>query len=1578
MKLLRFLLNLSPFALVTLAGCVTPPAASEFVWQTEAEKAADAANGTDVAGTDDTTPTDDVIAPDADARDDADGSDAAGEVTADADATAEVDSAVDGDAALDGDAEDVDAAGDVDSAGEVDTAGEIDAATDAVGTDAQTGDADAENPDTPDADADAETDVAPDVLVPKCVQTSDCDDSNPCTDDGCVPETGCTHVANTASCSDGNACTENDSCADTACQPGSAKSCDDSVQCTENKCDPASGCIFPVSTDGTACDDNNACTTVDACSGSSCLGSGAPNCDDGTVCTTDSCDTASGCTHVPADGLTCSDGNACTTGDKCSGGTCTSTGTLACNDSNVCTTDACDPPTGCTHTNNTVACTDNDNCTENDTCSEGTCKSGTAVVCDDKNPCTIDSCNSIKGCITSNQIDGLACDDGTLCTDSDGCKSGVCTGKANLWQNVRGGGKFDEVSAIVPMSDGGVTYAIRTQSGSKGGWDTFIYRTDKYGADLWNIELGGDKDDLLFAGVESGKDVVFVGKTSSKGTGGTAIWFVRLSGNTGAVVADVPIGGTQNEDIGQGIVATSSGFAIVGTNSSKVGNLNGWLVFTDGLGAVTSDFTYGKADKDDQLYGITALADGYLLTGSSSIACCGNVQGFAVRTDLSGGVVFTKFYNVSNGYDHLAAGSQVGQELVLVGTTNAYPLTGNSWILHTDLSGNLRSSVGVGGNNYLNSFQMQPDGILFGGWNFVDSGSALVFRTDFQGNLQSTVNFRVKNQFSTVAVVAATSTGILAGGHTEDQNGYDGSDSFFQRLDAFANVSCDASKDCAIKTFAQCGDSNSCTVNSCAAGSCTSATLSDASLCDDGSLCTMKDACVSGACTGGVPTDYDGDGKSPSACGGGSDCDDGNALVYKGAKELCDDGQTDNDCDGSKSDSSCTCPLYWAPANSDNGKVCGAMAPIWGTRAESTDIHLHDEGDGTFVDFKSLLRWQSVPTTGVNGPTARSGCLTLTLGGYSDWRLPTTFELYSLVAQLKKPTFPGVGTWPTNDPLDIIYWNDFQNSVETNAVNMSIGWISANYPVNNLATARCVRGGIVPFSVDNRFVDAGTDSKKDTFTGLTWETNPPAVLYNWNDAITHCLKLTTDGKIWRMPHISELYGFGVPDGGLPTLYSGFGGKSEEYWTVTKFASDRAWTVNFNFDWPYNSLMTDLHYVRCVSGASACSPIVPDCYAGDPCTLSYCDPFTDTCIGDGKNDNETCDDSNVCTMKEFCTSRICGGGVLTDIDGDGYAPKACGGLDCDDAYSLRRPSGLEYCDGGTIDDNCNGQIDENCICGAGYDKVGLNSGDVCAANTAIWGDLAPLPVQILQDAGDSTLVNIVSKMEVQKDDSGSDMTYAQAVTYCKGLTRNMHTDWRLPSPVELMSLVSYGNFNPALTDSFTTNSGHFWTEKTTKLDPAQIWTVAFDFGALTWDDTTATMRARCVRGAYAPVDVSKRFVVDTTAGSVHDLYTDRFWEQTPPTPGQTWQGAVDRCAALNLNGVTGWRLPSVNELRVLLNFDAIIPAMDITAFPGQVVDWYWTATQQQNSTTDAWYVDIYLGHSDHASTTKVAMSRCVRP
>ena len=63
-----------------------------------------------------------------------------------------------------------------------------------------------------------------------------------------------------------------------------------------------------------------------------------------------------------------------------------------------------------------------------------------------------------------------------------------------------------------------------------------------------------------------------------------------------------------------------------------------------------------------------------------------------------------------------------------------------------------------------------------------------------------------------------------------------------------------------------------------------------------------------------------------------------------------------------------------------------------------------------------------------------------------------------------------------------------------------------------------------------------------------------------------------------------------------------------------------------------------------------------------------------------------------------------------------------------------------------------------------------------------------------------------------------------------------------------------------------------------------------------------------------VDYTSKWVDVTTVGpqlTLQDTRTGLKW--TNRRPDATWQGAIDHCRSLKYNGVTGWRLPTREEL-----------------------------------------------------------------
>ena len=266
-----------------------------------------------------------------------------------------------------------------------------------------------------------------------------CEDSDICTDDACDPDspekdpvTGCVNSWNAAPCDDGDACTESDVCSSGTCA-GTPVDCDDLDPCTNDLCNTQTGCYHEYNT--APCEEGDLCSINDMCDGAgNCIAGDDVECDDEDICTVDSCDSQTGqCVFEPVD---CSayesDDNVCTV-PVClaSQGGCVDLGALDCDDQNPCTDDTCDPVTGCSNVANTAPCEDGNPCSVGDVCAATQCTPGTGTLdCDDGNPCTTNECIATVGCQATPLAETTPCDDLSACTEADICISGICVGSA--------------------------------------------------------------------------------------------------------------------------------------------------------------------------------------------------------------------------------------------------------------------------------------------------------------------------------------------------------------------------------------------------------------------------------------------------------------------------------------------------------------------------------------------------------------------------------------------------------------------------------------------------------------------------------------------------------------------------------------------------------------------------------------------------------------------------------------------------------------------------------------------------------------------------------------------------------------------------------------------------------------------------------------------------------------------------------------------------------------------------------------------------------------------------------------------
>ena len=92
------------------------------------------------------------------------------------------------------------------------------------------------------------------------------------------------------------------------------------------------------------------------------------------------------------------------------------------------------------------------------------------------------------------------------------------------------------------------------------------------------------------------------------------------------------------------------------------------------------------------------------------------------------------------------------------------------------------------------------------------------------------------------------------------------------------------------------------------------------------------------------------------------------------------------------------------------------------------------------------------------------------------------------------------------------------------------------------------------------------------------------------------------------------------------------------------------------------------------------------------------------------------------------------------------------------------------------------------------------------------------------------------------------TWTAAIDYCEALSLGGHTDWRVPNKKELLSLVDYGTYSPAIGSIFqNTSSNYYWSSTTYAGDTSNVWVVKSNNGGMYNDNKTMMLYyVRCVR------------------------------------------------------------------------------------------------------------------------------------
>ncbi|MFZ5440651.1 MAG: DUF1566 domain-containing protein [Myxococcota bacterium] len=247
-----------------------------------------------------------------------------------------------------------------------------------------------------------------------------------------------------------------------------------------------------------------------------------------------------------------------------------------------------------------------------------------------------------------------------------------------------------------------------------------------------------------------------------------------------------------------------------------------------------------------------------------------------------------------------------------------------------------------------------------------------------------------------------------------------------------------------------------------------------------------------------------------------------------------------------------------------------------------------------------------------------------------------------------------------------------------------------------------------------------------------------------------------------------------------------------------------------------------------------------------------------------------------------------------------------------------------------------------------------------------------------------VTDLLTGLEWEQVASPTQVTQALAAATCATLSLQ-GSGWRLPTLIELESLVDYTVANPSInTTVFPGTAGqYYWTSTRRFGATATFWIVYFFWGSsgvLSTASPTTTAQVRCVRsaatalsrGAGAPPG---RYVVGTD--TVFDTKTLLTWQRAISPMMLSAADAATTCQGQTLGGLSGWRLPTIKELQTLIDVRASNPAIDTTAFPSVATDNLLSSTPNVSNAARPWIVSLSSGRTVEGNTAGMFLFRCVR-
>ncbi|AEH50128.1 hypothetical protein [Pseudothermotoga thermarum] len=256
-----------------------------------------------------------------------------------------------------------------------------------------------------------------------------------------------------------------------------------------------------------------------------------------------------------------------------------------------------------------------------------------------------------------------------------------------LFEKLLGSRYDDEFSVALEIDGhyflGGTTFSIESN------YDAWIVKLDRNGQKVLEKSFGGRKRDEILAGtVCFDGTLLFVGRTSSFGSGETDVYVIKVDQDLN-LIWQKTFGGSSLDEA-YAVLEVEDGYLVVGFSESFSEDEDVYVLKMDLDGNKIFERIYGYPFLQ-KAFDVVQLADGFLMVGVNWNEQADDADGLIMKIDFSGNLIWLKTIG-TKGWEQFNKVLEQNDEFILIGfAKNEFTKEEDVYAVRIDEKGNVLS-----------------------------------------------------------------------------------------------------------------------------------------------------------------------------------------------------------------------------------------------------------------------------------------------------------------------------------------------------------------------------------------------------------------------------------------------------------------------------------------------------------------------------------------------------------------------------------------------------------------------------------------------------------------------------------------------------------------------------------------------------------------------------------------------------------------------------------------------------------------------------------------------------------------------